>query len=113
MRQFLLIFMCLTACLTLGRGSIAHAMAPDFPDFVVGAPCIAHHDGDRAHNSACKDSNKAATHHHAACHGHKIGTPPTGGALIVAAKRTLVFTPTLAGLAPDARPDVAIRPPNA
>jgi hypothetical protein len=105
--------MCLTACLSFGRGSVAHAMAPDFPAFVVGADCIAHPDVDHPRNSRCSDDHKGIPHHHAACHGHKIGIPPADGALIVDREPAVAFAPALPSFAADARPDAATRPPQA
>jgi hypothetical protein len=111
--RLVLICMCLMACLSFGRGSVAHAMAPDFAEFVVGADCMAQHRGELAHKSSCSVDHKAATHHHAACHGHKIGIPPAAEELIFAEDSVPAFTPILHGLGPDARPDTATRPPNA
>jgi hypothetical protein len=105
--------MCLTACLSLGRGSVVHAMAPDFPEFVVGADQIIHADGDHRRCAACSDDHKGMPHHHGACHGHKIGIPPDDGVIVVTEPPAVAFTQTQSSLAPDARPDVAIRPPQA
>jgi hypothetical protein len=112
-QRVVLIFMCLIACLSFGRGSIAHACAPDFAAFVVGADKIAHQDCNQVRGKVCSDDHKGTPHHHAPCHGHKIGNPPDGEQLMVEGNRTILFPPALAGLAPDARPDTAQRPPNA
>jgi hypothetical protein len=111
--RLLVIFMCLLACLSLGRGSLAHAMAPDFAEFVVGAGCNVHRDGGQAHASSCGVDHKATQHHHAACHGHRIGIPPDTEELVFARYPAVAFTVALAGFAPDRRPDVATRPPTA
>jgi hypothetical protein len=105
--------MCLTACLSFGRGSIAHAMAPDFADFVVGADCIAHHDGNQAHSAACHDEHKGVAHHHSACHGHKIGIPPAAEELILGEETAVDFSLASPSLVAEAQPDTATRPPNA
>jgi hypothetical protein len=105
--------MCLTACLSFGRGSVAHAIAPDFAAFVVGADRIVHLDASQDGDSACSDDHKGMAHHHAACHGHKIGVPPADGEVIVIREPARAFTPTLPGLAPDARSDASTRPPKA
>ena len=101
--------MCLVAAVTLGRGSIVHAMDPDFASLVVT--------GDRSvecSRSQVKcDAHKAVVnHHHAACHGHKIGIPPADGGLIAASLPDAGFTAMLPALAADARPDAMIRPPK-
>jgi hypothetical protein len=103
--------MCLTACLSFGRGSVVHAMAPDFVSIVATADTIAHcaADGDRVSG----DKHKAAIHHHTAFHGHKIGIPPADGELVVALPPAPGFTPTLRSLAADARLDAMKRPPKA
>jgi hypothetical protein len=105
--------MCLTACLSFGRGSVAHAIAPDFAAFVAGSDQIGHQDGDNPRDCAHGDKHNGMTHHHAACHGHKLGIPPADGELIVTEEPTVAFTPTLPTLAADTRPDAAIRPPQA
>jgi hypothetical protein len=112
-RHLVIILMCLTACLSLGRGSVVHAMAPDFPEFVVGADQMIHADSDNRRCASCSIDHKAVPHHHGACHGHKLGIPPEDGVVAVTPRPAVAFTPMLTSLAPDARPDAAIRPPQA
>jgi hypothetical protein len=112
-RRTVVIFMCLVACLSFGRGSIAHACAPDFATFLAGVDRVAHQEVDRRQVGKCGDDHKATAHHHAACHGHKIGTPPAAEALILVDAPVVAFAPVLPALGPDARPDTATRPPNA
>jgi hypothetical protein len=110
-RRLVLALMCLVATVTLGRGSIVHAMAPDFASVVATGDAVAvctHQD-----QTSCK-SHKAVTHqHHAACHGHKIGIPPSDETFVVTSRSTPGFTARLPSLAADARPDALIRPPTA
>lgn len=104
--------MCLMAAVTLGRGSVVHAMDPNFASFVAtgetATECKVHQQA-----SCDSDSHKATAHRHAACHGHKIGIPPAELPGVAASSPRLGYDDSLPALAADAGPNRMIRPPTA
>ncbi len=111
MRRLLLLLACLGVVLSIGAGSVAHAMEPALC-VDAGSPAAATHsagDGDEVPADADKDS----PHHHAGCHGHQMAAPAemSGAAEGVAARGQVAIgrSPALA----TAATDPGLRPPQA
>lgn len=111
MRQLLLLLTCLSIVLSVGGGSIAHAMEPVIC-VDAGSPAAAGHskgDGDEVP----ADADKGYPHHHVGCHGHQMAAP----AEISAANEGAISHDRIAiGQSPalaTAATDPGLRPPQA
>lgn len=68
MQRFIVLFACLF--LSLGTGSVAHAMEPIACIDAGTAAETGHADGDG--DQVPSDDDKDYPHHHASCHGHHL-----------------------------------------
>lgn len=102
--------LCLMLVLSLGCGSVAHAVEGPGVE-VFAATSIGHADGDGDQVPA--DSEKGYLHHHGGCHGHDIGVPMTPDP--VASVTGLRAIPSAWNNGPTALApsDPALRPPQA
>lgn len=111
MHRLTILFACLAVFLSLGLGTVSHAMEPIVCIDANSAAEIGHTDGDGDQVPA--DSDKGYPHHHGICHGHHVATPmakvesfgqDSAGSLIRPAQVTALAT---------AAADPALRPPQA
>lgn len=72
MQRLSALLLCLLLALSLGFGSVAHAVEGRGVE-VSANPSIGHTDNDGDQVPA--DDQKGYPHHHGGCHGHDIGVP--------------------------------------
>lgn len=111
MRRLLFLFACLGVVLSIGGGSIAHAMEPVIciePGTVAAA---AHSAGDGDEVPA--DADKGYPHHHAGCHGHHVAAPAELNSTAdgITSPSRVAIQPSAALVA--AANDPGLRPPQA
>ncbi|MDF0490506.1 hypothetical protein PX554_20450 [Sphingomonas sp. H39-1-10] len=111
MHRLTILFACLAVFLSLGMGSVSHAMEPIVCIDANSAAEIGHTDGDGDQVPA--DSDKGYPHHHASCHGHHVAAPMAkvesfGQDSIGSMTRPAQVTALAAAAA-----DPALRPPQA
>lgn len=110
MRRILPLVSALMLMLVIWTGSAAHA-AEAFSCAEVAASAEGHFDGDSDEVPA--DGDKAAPHHHSACHGHCVGTPQEAkkGAFPGAKDASMIASTAAFQFGND--PGTALRPPIA
>jgi hypothetical protein len=74
MVRLLIVLACLAFILSLGTGSVAHAVASI--DCSATSPTIAVEDGAEEGRSLPADPKKACHHNHCGCHGHHLAALP-------------------------------------
>lgn len=72
MHRMIVLLACLAVFLSLGSGSVAHAMEPIACIDAGTAAETGHADGDG--DQVPSDSDKGYPHHHGGCHGHHVAT---------------------------------------
>jgi hypothetical protein len=111
MHRLTILFACLAIFLTLGVGSVAHAMEPIICIDTNAGADIGHVDGDGDQIPA--DEGKGYPHHHGGCHGHHVATPMAKiDANDGRARKVIVQRSPVVALAATAV-DAALRPPQA
>ena len=99
MKRALTLLLAAILTLTMGVGTVAHAMEPVISFDNVAAAEMGHTPGDADQVPA--DSDKGYPHHHAECHGHQIGEPERACASPIVFRSTLRIPPAeFARLAP-------------
>jgi len=82
MVRLLIVLSCLAFILSLGTGSIAHAMAPI--DCSAASQVLAADDDTGAGRSTPTDPGKVCHRSHCGCHGHHLAALPAVSALAIA-----------------------------
>lgn len=72
MHRVIILLACLAVFLSLGLGSVAHAIEPVACIDASAAAETGHADGDG--DQVPSDSDKGYPHHHGGCHGHHVAT---------------------------------------
>ncbi|ARR57382.1 hypothetical protein HY78_27985 (plasmid) [Rhizorhabdus wittichii DC-6] len=111
MHRLTILFACLAVFLTLGVGSVAHAMEPIICIDANSAAEIGHSDGDGDQVPA--DSDKGYPHHHGSCHGHHVATPLAKAEGIGKNEIASIMPPARTVALATAPADAALRPPQA
>ncbi|WP_225011143.1 hypothetical protein [Novosphingobium percolationis] len=111
MHRLTILFACLAVFLTLGVGSITHAMEPIVCIDANSAAEIGHTDGDGDQVPA--DSDKGYPHHHGSCHGHHVAAPLAKADTVGQDKNASIMLPTQETALTAAPADPALRPPQA
>jgi hypothetical protein len=111
MARFAALLAAFMLILTLGMGSVAHALEPVSCSDPAVELFAGHADSDTPDDKG--DSEKAAAHSHAGCHGHHFATAlETGVSLSRSALAKSTALNHFAGL-PDSGAHPALRPPIA
>lgn len=110
MRRFVILFACLTMALSLGLGSVAHAMEPVVCVDAATALESGHVDGDGDQVPA--DGDKGYPHHHGGCHGHHIEAQVTAAEATQFKVAASGLRPGRTSMRPTATADPALRPPQ-
>jgi hypothetical protein len=109
MRRLLAMIACLGLILSLGVGSMAHALEP--PPCVGIADAELHWSGDA--DQLPSDADKGYPHHHGGCHGHHVAAPAeSGGTAVMALPQVArdpceTTQPAGTGSLPGLRPPIA------
>ena len=111
MHRLTILFACLAVFLTLGVGSVTHAMEPIVCIDANSAAEIGHVDGDGDQVPA--DSDKGYPHHHGSCHGHHVAAPMAKAEAIGQDKTASMMRPTRSVALTTAAAKAALRPPQA
>ena len=111
MHRLTILFACLAVFLTLGVGSVSHAMEPIVCIDANSAAEIGHADGDGDQVPA--DSDKGYPHHHGGCHGHHVAAPMAKAESTSQHKTASMMRPTPSVALTTAVADAALRPPQA
>jgi hypothetical protein len=105
------LFACIALLVSLGTGSLTHALEPIGCIDASQSLSDDHSAGDADQVPA--DAEKAYPHHHGGCHGHHLAAPlDSAGMAIVSPARSAPFGWQTA-LAADAPTHSALRPPIA
>ncbi len=111
MHRVIILLACLAVFLSLGTGSVAHAMEPIACIDVAAALETGHAEGDNDQVPA--DGDEGYPHHHGGCHGHHVATASAKLEPLTQDVMGLLNPPRRA-LALAASPsDPALRPPRA
>jgi hypothetical protein len=111
MVRLLIVLACLAFILSLGTGSVAHAVASI--DCSATSPTIAAEDGAEEGRSLPADPKKACHHNHCGCHGHHLAAlPATRDLPIARASPPDMFIHTAKALTAAPR-SAELRPPKA
>jgi hypothetical protein len=111
MHRLTILFACLAVFLTLGVGSVSHAMEPIVCIDANSAAENGHADGDGDQVPA--DSDKGYPHHHGSCHGHHVAAPMAKAEAISQNKTASMMRPTRSVALAAAAAETALRPPQA
>lgn len=111
MHRLTILFACLAVFLSLGMGTVSHAMETVICIDANSAAEIGHADGDGDQVPA--DSDKGYPHHHGSCHGHHIATPLAKAEAVGQNKNSSIMRPAQAIALAAAAADPALRPPQA
>ena len=111
MHRLTILFACLAVFLSLGTGSVAHAMEPMVCIDASSAAETGHADGDGDQVPA--DSDKGYPHHHGSCHGHHVATPLAKAEATGLDKNASIMRPAPSVALATAAADPALRPPQA
>jgi len=111
MHRLTILFACLAVFLTLGVGSVSHAMEPIVCIDANSAAEIGHADGDGDQVPA--DSDKGYPHHHGSCHGHHVAAQMAKAESTGQDKTASIMRPTRSVALATAAADAALRPPQA
>ncbi|QNA82565.1 hypothetical protein G4G27_15475 [Sphingomonas sp. So64.6b] len=110
MRALFSLFIGLVLALSLGLGSVAHAVEP-VGSCVEAGTTAGHVDGDSDQVPA--DSDKDYPHHHGGCHGHHVAAPIGDGETIAHARLASIITRADVRNGVTHASDPALRPPQA
>lgn len=111
MHRLTILFACLAVFLSLGMGSVSHAMELIVCIDANSGAEIGHTDGDGDQVPA--DSDNGYPHHHASCHGHHVAAPMAKAESFGQDSVGSITRPAqVTGLA-TAAADPALRPPQA
>jgi hypothetical protein len=110
MRALFSLFIGLVLALSLGLGSVAHAVEPVGSCVETGATA-GHGEGDGDQVPA--DSDKDYPHHHGGCHGHHVAAPIGDGDAIAHARPASIITRADVRHGVTHVGDPALRPPQA
>lgn len=111
MHRLIVLFACLAVFLSLGTGSIAHAMEPIVCIDAVTAAETGHADGDG--DQVPSDSDKGYPHHHGGCHGHHVATATAKSDPVQLDDQDSPVRPSDALALAASAADPALRPPQA
>ncbi len=111
MHRLTILFACLAVFLTLGVGSVSHAMESVVCIDANSAAEIGHADGDGDQVPA--DSDKVYPHHHGSCHGHHVAAPMAKAEAVCQDKTASMMRPTRSVALTTAAEEAALRPPQA
>ncbi|MBB3983218.1 hypothetical protein GGR44_002905 [Sphingobium fontiphilum] len=111
MHRLTILFACLAVFLTLGVGSVSHAMEPIVCIDANSAAEIGHTEGDGDQVPA--DGDKGYPHHHGSCHGHHVAAPLAEAESFGQALAGSIMRPSRAIVLATAAADPALRPPQA
>lgn len=110
MHRVFVLFACLAMFLTLGVGSVTHAMEPIACADVGSDTQAVHSDGDRDQVPA--DSDTGYPHHHGGCHGHHIAAPAAKADVVSDRHVASLTRPALISGLPMVATEAALRPPQ-
>lgn len=110
-RSFLPLISAFMLVLMFWTGSAAHAAEALECGGETSAAAVGHYDGDRDQVPA--DDDKAAPHHHNACHGHCMAMPTADRASLPLHQNSNGLTETNRGLQSGSGPGTSLRPPIA
>lgn len=111
MHRLTILFACLAVFLSLGMGSMAHAIEPIVCIDATSAAETGHVDGDGDQVPA--DSDKGYPHHHGSCHGHHVAAPMAKAESLEQDSVGSITRPTQVTALATAAADPALRPPQA